>query len=43
MNGKSVLSDTLTEYTGYIKADKIKRLTNPDAAGDSPNRNFTHP
>jgi hypothetical protein len=43
MNGKSVLSDTLTEYTGYIKADKIKKLTNPDAAGDSPRRNFTHP
>jgi hypothetical protein len=28
-NGKSVASDILTEYSGYVKADKIKNLKNP--------------
>ncbi|MFS8084138.1 MAG: hypothetical protein ACMG6H_00760, partial [Acidobacteriota bacterium] len=29
LTGKSIASDTLTEYSGYIKAGKIKRLPNP--------------
>ena len=32
LNGRSLVSDTLTEYAGYVKAGKIKRLPNPSAA-----------
>jgi len=35
-NGKSIVSDTLTEYTGYIKAGKIKKLKNPERVKDVP-------
>lgn len=35
-DGKSLVSDTLTEYTGYIKAGKIKRLPNPVKVEDAP-------
>jgi hypothetical protein len=28
--GRSVASDTITEYTDYIKADKVKKLPTPD-------------
>lgn len=27
--GRSVVSDTLTQYSGYVKASKIKKFTNP--------------
>jgi Cys-tRNA synthase (O-phospho-L-seryl-tRNA:Cys-tRNA synthase) len=43
LKGKSVVSDTLTEYTGYIKAGKIKRLLNPVNVADVPNRKASNP
>lgn len=43
LRGKSVLSDTLTEYTGYTKAGRIKRLKNPDRVDDRPQRDERHP
>ncbi|HLL73822.1 MAG TPA: hypothetical protein VK421_00880 [Pyrinomonadaceae bacterium] len=27
-NGKSIVSDTIADYTNYIKADKVRRVTN---------------
>ncbi len=42
-NGRVVSSDTFTEYTGYIKANKIKRLINPTAVADIPPRTLKHP
>ncbi|HEX7956519.1 MAG TPA: hypothetical protein VF508_06235 [Pyrinomonadaceae bacterium] len=41
--GKSVVSDTLTEYTGYTKAGRIKRLINPAKVEDIPPRIPAHP
>lgn len=34
LNGKSVVSDTLTEYAGYLKSGKIQRLPNPSASDE---------
>ena len=42
-NGESILSDTLTEYTGYTKAGRIKRLTNPIDVKQVPPRTPAHP
>lgn len=41
--GKSVVSDTLTEYTGYTKAGRIKRLVNPLEVKQVPPRTPAHP
>lgn len=30
LKGKSIVSDTLTQYAGYVKAGKIKQLPNPN-------------
>ncbi len=38
VDGKSIVSDTLTEYTGYINAGKIRRLPNPATVSDVPQR-----
>jgi len=43
LRGRSILSDTLTEYTGYTKAGRIKRLKNPDRVDDRPKRDERHP
>lgn len=43
LTGKSLASDTFTEYTGYIKAGKIKQLPNPVTIQDLPKRTPTHP
>jgi hypothetical protein len=43
LTGKSIASDTFTEYTGYIKAGKIKRLPNPVTVLDVPKRTPTQP
>ncbi len=43
LTGKSLASDTFTEYTGYIKAGKIKRLPNPVTVEDLPKRTPTQP
>jgi hypothetical protein len=32
LNGRSVVSDTLTQYVGYVKSGKIQRLPNPSAS-----------
>lgn len=42
-DGKVTKSDTFTEYTGYIKANKITRLQNPKNVGDVPARNSSYP
>lgn len=42
-DGRSIVSDTLTEYTGYTKAGRVKRLTNPVKVEDRPKRKETHP
>jgi hypothetical protein len=34
LNGRSVVSDTLTQYAGYVKSGKIQRLPNPSAIDD---------
>lgn len=34
-NGKSVASDIFTEYSGYVKADKVKNLKNPEKVADN--------
>lgn len=34
LNGRSLVSDTLTEYSGYVKAGKIKQLANPEMVDD---------
>ncbi len=33
-NGKSVASDIFTEYSGYVKADKVRKLKNLKKVGD---------
>ena len=43
LRGRSILSDTLTEYTGYTKAGRIKRLKNPERVDDRPKRDERHP
>jgi len=43
VTGKSIASDTFTEYTGYIKAGKIKRLENPVTVLDVPKRTPLRP
>ncbi|HEX8632696.1 MAG TPA: hypothetical protein VF703_00940 [Pyrinomonadaceae bacterium] len=43
LNGRSIVSDTLTEYTGYTKAGRIKRLINPINVIDTPKRTPAHP
>jgi hypothetical protein len=35
LNGRSVVSDTLTQYAGYVKSGKIQRLPNPSASDES--------
>jgi hypothetical protein len=42
-DGRSIVSDTLTEYTGYTKAGRIKRLINPAEVKDVPARTPAHP
>lgn len=32
LNGRSVVSDTLTQYAGYVKSGNIQRLPNPSAS-----------
>jgi hypothetical protein len=34
LNGRSLVSDTVTEYAGYVKSGKIRRLANPGAVED---------
>lgn len=34
LKGRSLVSDTLTEYSGYVKAGKIKQLANPVMVDD---------
>lgn len=34
LNGRSVVSDTLTQYAGYVKSGKIQRLPNPSASDE---------
>jgi hypothetical protein len=41
--GRSVASDTFTEYTGYIKAGEIKNLGNPQNLTDFPKRSPKFP
>jgi archaellum component FlaC len=33
-NGRSLVSDTLTQYAGYVKSGKIQRLPNPSAVDE---------
>lgn len=33
-NGKSIASDIFTEYSGYVKADKVRKLKNLEKVGD---------
>jgi hypothetical protein len=35
-NGKSVAADTITEYSGYIKSDRVKKLKNPKLLSERP-------
>jgi hypothetical protein len=35
-NGKVIRSDTLTDYTGYIKADKVKNLPSVEVDNTAP-------
>jgi hypothetical protein len=34
-NGKSVVSDIITDYSGYVKANKVKQLKNPVLVKDT--------
>lgn len=43
LTGQSIASDTITEYTGYVKAGKIKRLPNPQKVTDVPARKPADP
>jgi len=38
LNGRSVVSDTLTQYAGYVKSGKIQRLPNPSASDEVQNQ-----
>jgi hypothetical protein len=35
-DGKSVVADTITQYSSYIKSDRVKKLKNPKLLSDRP-------
>lgn len=41
LNGRSLVSDTLTQYEGYVKSGKIKKLPNPGSVERRPDDQAT--